>query len=1092
MTLPTTLDYTARDFDSIKISLENYVRATEPTLWTDFFESNLGVLLIDFNAYVGDIVSFVADRISEEVFPVTAKRRNSLIKYARGVAYSPQGSSPSTVRVVANNDSIPSTFSTQGLLFYAGTVFTVDEVTFELIKDYYFPALTNPVEMDFTSGLSDAETFIADGRQWQEYTVEVDDVINDSWKVFVDGIEWDFVDNLLFYEAERVYEVVYEDDGSITVRFGNGVHGLIPASGLSVEIRYRYGGGISGNIESRSVNTTITGYFDDGSSASISINNPNRASGGEDPETIEHIKQWLPGWIKSNNRAVSVEDYMTLVNKFTDPDYGSPYRANARLRISGFGNIIGGIYLESALMPYVESSSFEIFAVGDGSTTNFTYNTLQKPIVPYTVRITGYLTFGFPPTTVAFEVRDDGRGGLESDYIIGGSVDYDNGIIQVSFRTGNAPVASAGISLYYEFSPVSITGVNRYDYSHLLGIGDGIVTAFSDTIIIPTSLLVPNEDAYLFSSINDFGIRLKTVLDNAGTDIPIDLFDGSLTVPVTQPVGTFTDLTGAPDPNVISSTINYESGFISITFAHPVKLDEGIKIYFTAFNFNWDEGDGISVAFSGYVGEDIVPGTLRVHLVVGTTDIFIRDNLVAGVWSLIVINAATGVSVVTSDIDYDAGYLSFTLSHPPDNLTLVSLAYRTAAEVTDLPYGVMNFVTAIDSTTGGLDNAGVYQWLSDRWNLLVKQGEFDYALPANVVDLWLWSQDTDGYLAFASEGLIDAVRDWLLDYEISTVQLNVESGLLQPFNIDIGTVYYDKQYEVNDIRIDIQEAIRQLLTSDAVYPGEEITVSELYSAIYDVEGVLGFKMLSPTSNISLSKNEMASFGKVERYDTGVKGLPSEQTIGYGDPSIPTLVFSSTLSGVGASNNVIETANSVIVETYVVTPTGIEFSQAKSIVGAVPGVMEFVNTVGNYVDTLAANSYVNVSTGAIQVTYNGGNPPDTDVAVVVTYWTEHFVVISQLMYYPVTGGTVRLEFGDLLIVDDGAGNLVSNQVSGSIDYDTGALKFDFNNDTLSIPPPIDGESLLATYNYTYKANFVPLVKGSVTDKMGYCPDWDCPD
>ena len=461
MTLSVSaIDYTARDHETIKESLKNYVRSTEPMLWTDFFESNLGVILIDFVAYTGDVQSFVADRISEEVFPATAQRRKSLIKASRFVGYSPQGSSPASVTVTVDNTTIPTKFSTQGLLFYAGTSFTAGIATYELIRDYYFPANTSSIRLDFTAGVSDYETYTSDGRQWQEYTIEVEDIINNSWTVYVNGVEWEEVDSLLLNDAQRIYEVVYEDLGYITVRFGNGTYGLVPIAGAAIKIDYRYGGGVGGNIEAKAVDTTITGYFDDGTATDVDIYNENRASGGEDEESIEHIRQWLPTWVKTNSRAVAVADYLALINTFTDPLYGSPFRANARLRMSGFGNIIGGIERESRMLPYVREVDFEYFGVGDGTTTSFTCTTENKPIVPNTVRILGHVTYGSPPAPTSFEIRDDGRGGLYSDYILGGSVDYDNGIIRVSFRPDNEPVAGLTMNLYYEFSPLVGTGIN--------------------------------------------------------------------------------------------------------------------------------------------------------------------------------------------------------------------------------------------------------------------------------------------------------------------------------------------------------------------------------------------------------------------------------------------------------------------------------------------------------------------------------------------------------------------------------------------------------------------------------------------------------
>ena len=95
--------YTAREFATILSALEEYVRAARPELWTDFFESSLGQVLIEIVAYVGDVLSFSIDRVGQEVNISTAKRYASALRFAESVGYRPAGPTPATVDIKVQN-----------------------------------------------------------------------------------------------------------------------------------------------------------------------------------------------------------------------------------------------------------------------------------------------------------------------------------------------------------------------------------------------------------------------------------------------------------------------------------------------------------------------------------------------------------------------------------------------------------------------------------------------------------------------------------------------------------------------------------------------------------------------------------------------------------------------------------------------------------------------------------------------------------------------------------------------------------------------------------------------------------------------------
>ena len=62
------INYTGRDFASIKQQLVDYSQQYYPETFKDFNEASFGSLMLDMVSYVGDIVSFYTDYQANEFF----------------------------------------------------------------------------------------------------------------------------------------------------------------------------------------------------------------------------------------------------------------------------------------------------------------------------------------------------------------------------------------------------------------------------------------------------------------------------------------------------------------------------------------------------------------------------------------------------------------------------------------------------------------------------------------------------------------------------------------------------------------------------------------------------------------------------------------------------------------------------------------------------------------------------------------------------------------------------------------------------------------------------------------------------------------
>ena len=107
------IDYTSRDFASIRRDLENFARRYYPNTYGDFNEASFGSLMLDTVAYVGDILSFYLDYQANESFLDSAIEYNNVVRLVRqmGLKLNPN---PSSYGVVTLYIKVPASTTTQG------------------------------------------------------------------------------------------------------------------------------------------------------------------------------------------------------------------------------------------------------------------------------------------------------------------------------------------------------------------------------------------------------------------------------------------------------------------------------------------------------------------------------------------------------------------------------------------------------------------------------------------------------------------------------------------------------------------------------------------------------------------------------------------------------------------------------------------------------------------------------------------------------------------------------------------------------------------------------------------------------------------
>ena len=86
----SNIDFTSYDFNTLRLSMVNYIKQNFPENFNDYIESSEFISIIELLAFVSQSLAFRMDMNSRENFLETAERRESVFKLARMLGYSPR------------------------------------------------------------------------------------------------------------------------------------------------------------------------------------------------------------------------------------------------------------------------------------------------------------------------------------------------------------------------------------------------------------------------------------------------------------------------------------------------------------------------------------------------------------------------------------------------------------------------------------------------------------------------------------------------------------------------------------------------------------------------------------------------------------------------------------------------------------------------------------------------------------------------------------------------------------------------------------------------------------------------------------------
>ena len=319
------LKVTELDFDSIKLNLKNFLKSQNDFSDYDFDGSGLSVLL-DILAYNTHYNAYYLNMIANESFLDTALLRNSVVSHAKKFGYVPRSATASraTINFTINslNTNPGSLTIPRGYIFLSSLVdnkvynfVTLEDTTvtktgsnfiFNNLKIY--EGTLNRYSFNYSQASNPKQIFTIPDQNVDTSTLKV--TVQQS-TLNTDSVVYNLATDVLNLDANsNVYFLQEGLNEQYEIYFGDGIIGKKIPDGGVVNMTYLSTNGSAANKANNFVATApISSY------STFTVSPVSASSGGSQKETVDQIKFAAPLQYTSQNRAVTKNDYIKLIQQ---------------------------------------------------------------------------------------------------------------------------------------------------------------------------------------------------------------------------------------------------------------------------------------------------------------------------------------------------------------------------------------------------------------------------------------------------------------------------------------------------------------------------------------------------------------------------------------------------------------------------------------------------------------------------------------------------------------------------------------------------------------------------------------------------------
>jgi len=329
------VNFSNLDFDQVKTTLKDYLKSNSNFTDYDFEGSNLSTI-IDVLAYNTYITSYNANMVANEVFIDSATLRENVVALARNIGYTPKSRKAARATVSFFVDTTDVTPKPVTLTLKKGPIasskgnFGGQSFVFSILEDITVPVVDdiasfNDITIYEGTLLQSNYTYSARNPD-QKFILPNTGVDTELIGVGIRSNEfasastkYSMHDNLFDIDStSRVYYIQEINDERYEIFFGDGIFGVALEDQNYITVEYIATNGEDGNGIS---NFTFAGKLSHTHNAveypitsGISLLSTGlQSAGGEVIESVESVRKFAPKIYATQNRAVTANDYESLI-----------------------------------------------------------------------------------------------------------------------------------------------------------------------------------------------------------------------------------------------------------------------------------------------------------------------------------------------------------------------------------------------------------------------------------------------------------------------------------------------------------------------------------------------------------------------------------------------------------------------------------------------------------------------------------------------------------------------------------------------------------------------------------------------------------
>jgi len=329
------VNFSNLDFDQIKTTLKTYLKSNSNFTDYDFEGSNLSTIL-DVLAYNTYITSYNANMVANEVFIDSATLRENVVALARNIGYIPKSRKAARATVsffidTTNIDEIPSSITLKkGPIASTSGSFGSQSFVYSILEDITVPIFDGIASFDnlpIYEGTLLTSNFVYNTRNVNQRFIlpntgidtELISVNVKPNKESTSQVTYIIQDSLFTVKPDsKVYYLQEIENERYELLFGDNKFGKALDEGNYITANYIVSNGDSANgvnqftFAGRLTYTRNSKEFPVTSGISL-LTTGLISSGGEQIESVESVKKFAPRIYASQNRALTADDYESLI-----------------------------------------------------------------------------------------------------------------------------------------------------------------------------------------------------------------------------------------------------------------------------------------------------------------------------------------------------------------------------------------------------------------------------------------------------------------------------------------------------------------------------------------------------------------------------------------------------------------------------------------------------------------------------------------------------------------------------------------------------------------------------------------------------------